>query len=340
MTAMSAGAAPGQCPCPQGVTARGAGGACGGTGCWVPLEKEPGKHLGWSSPRAGQCSKEMQGAAVASPVSPDRRGGWLWQGRQVPAAEQALECSAQLLGVKDVENKALVERGLSPAQPSSTRPGLCCVISLLLTCLTCPQGWVTLPRAAGRAPRPVLYRALKITSAEGERRRCLKWKCSHCCGSAVSPFRGVHSEVPSKAAPAGKEQLQGEVGAGHLLPEEQFAVGRTKMQIRNQSIYPLNALVICNSSKRSHLGPEGKLVNPFSASCTQGGVGDCQGDAQRAWLSCPTSAGEAQQCQSKPLNSQKAPGQTWPLLGAAPPSPARQILLDLISFSCEHSVDN
>lgn len=149
-----------------------------------------------------------------------------------------------------------------------------------------------------------------------------------------SPFRGAIKG--SRAAAAGKEQLQGEVGAGHLLPEEQFAVGRTKMQIRNQSICALNALVICNSSKRSHLGQEGKLVNAFSASCTPGGAGDFQGDAQR----CPTSAGEAQQYQSKPWNSQKAPGQTWPLFGAALPSPARQILLDLISFSCEHSVDN
>lgn len=46
-------------------------------------------------------------------------------GQAALCAEQALKCSAQLLGLKDVENKALVERGLSPAQPSTARAVLC-----------------------------------------------------------------------------------------------------------------------------------------------------------------------------------------------------------------------
>lgn len=82
----------------------------------------------------------------------------------------------------------------------------------------------------------------------------MKWKCSHRCGSVSSPFRKVHSEVPSKAAVLqhqGKSSSKGEVGARHLLLEEQFAVERTKMQIRNQSISPLNSLGIYNSLKRS-----------------------------------------------------------------------------------------
>lgn len=121
--------------------------------------------------------------------------------------------------------------GLSPAQPQSS--ALLCHFPAALLSLTCPQGWVTLSRAVGRIPQPILFGALKITSAEGEKKRwCLKWKCSRCCGSVLSPFRKVHSEVPSKAAvlqqQRKKEQLQGRGGSQAPPPGGAICSGKDK----------------------------------------------------------------------------------------------------------------
>lgn len=139
--------------------------------------------------------------------------------------------------------------GLSPAQPRhAPRPRLCCAISLLLTCLSCPQGWVTLSRAVRRIPQSLLYSALKITSAEREKEMVLEmemlpllWLCS--LSLQKSPFRGAIKG--SSVATAEKEQLQGRGGSQAPPPGGAICSGKDKKtQIRNQSISALNALVI------------------------------------------------------------------------------------------------
>lgn len=159
---------------------------------------------------------------------------------------------------------------------------------------------MTLSRAVGRIPRSVLYGALKVTSAEGKKEMVLEMEMFPLLSLCFLPFRKVHSQVPSKAAVLqhqAKSSYEGEVGARHLLLEEQFAVGRTKTQIRNQSVSPSNALVIYNSSKQSRsLRTRRKLVNPFAASCTGGEGVDLQWEcskcpaevfhgSRRGWLS-------------------------------------------------------
>lgn len=131
--------------------------------------------------------------------------------------------------------KSIKSSGVSPQaggyeilSPGSVlRPQMCCSISLLLTCLTHPMGWMTLSSNTGRIHQSILCSALKITSAEGKKKRqCLKWKFPHCI---FSPFKKVHSNVPSKVVVLqhqGKSSYNGEVGARNLLLEEQICSGK------------------------------------------------------------------------------------------------------------------
>lgn len=61
---------------------------------------------------------------------------------------------------------------------------MCCSISLLLICLTCPMGRMTLSSKVERIHQSILYSALKITSAEGKKEMVLEME--------ISPFLSLY----------------------------------------------------------------------------------------------------------------------------------------------------
>lgn len=116
---------------------------------------------------------------------------------------------------------------------SSPQPWTCSDTSdVLLHFSIAHLGWMTLSSKVWRIHQSLLYSALKITSAEGKKKRwCLKWKFSHFCHYIFSPFKKVHSNVPSKAAVLqhqGKSSYNREVGVRNLLLEEQICSGKDK----------------------------------------------------------------------------------------------------------------
>lgn len=111
------------------------------------------------------------------------------------------------------------------------RPGVRWPVPLLFACLPSPTGWVTLPGKVGKIHQWILYGALKIARAEGEKEMMLKME--------ISPFLSLCFFLLFKST--FKCTIKGNTREraatmGRWEPEtsswrSRFAVGRTKMQI-------------------------------------------------------------------------------------------------------------